>query len=192
MHQVVADKEWYKNQSEAKGKPTHCPYATVEDCPRYYQSMSLLGSTGSTKIDEKKDKKLLKKWKKSNLWPKIDEQATSVSTSGERFSSAFNYCPEVLYIRFGLFAKSIASFKDEIDQDAMHNYLKKIDAQQNDARWIWSHIEPLHYADCSLYSVLDSEVAHSSSNPWWREHIAKIVVGICLALAAAIIKLVFG
>ena len=111
-------------------------------CPRYYQSLSLLSSTGATKINEKDDKKLLKKWKKSDLWPKIDEHATSVSKADGEFRTASNYCPEVMYDRFGVFAISIASFPDEIDQAAMHNHLKKILAPKNDVRWIWNHVEP--------------------------------------------------
>ena len=154
MNEVVADKEWYKKQSVDKGNPTHCHYATVKQCPRYYQSLSLLSSTGATKMDEKEDKNLLKKWKKSDLWPRINELATSVSTSEDKFSSASNYCPEVMYKRFGIFAKSISSFSDEIDQVAMHDYLKKHNAPKNDARWVWSHAEPLHYTDCYLYSIL--------------------------------------
>ncbi len=192
MHEVVANKEWYKKQSESKGVSTHCPYASVDLCPRYYQSLSLLSSTGATKMNEKDDKKLLRKWKKSDLWPKIDEQATSVCNSDGKFSSASNYCPEVMYERFGLFAKSITSFSDEIDQAAMHNYLKRIHAPHNDARWLWNHVEPLHYTDCPLYSTLKGKASLPKQIPWWREHIAKIVVGVVLAIAAAIIKLVFG
>jgi len=192
MHKVVADKEWYKNQSINKGVSTHCPYASVDLCPRYYQSLSLLGSTGATKMDEKDDKKLLKKWKKSDLWPKIEEHATSMSTSDGKFRSASNYCPEVMYERFGVFAKSIASFPDAIDQAAMHDHLKKIHAPNNDARWLWNYVEPLHYTDCALYSILKGRVSLPVTIPWWREHLAKIVVGIVLTIVAAIIKLVFG
>ena len=192
MLYVIADMEWYKKKSEEKGVSTHCPFATVELCPRYYQSLSLLNSTGSTKMNEKDDKKLLKKWKKSDLWPKIDEQATLVSKADGRFSTASNYCPEVMYDRFGVFAKFISSFADEIDQATMHNQLNKIQVPINDARWHWNHVEPLHYTDCPLYSVLKNRASHAEQIPWWREHIAKIVVGIVLAIAAAIIKLVFG
>lgn len=192
MNEVVADREWYKEMSSGKEKSTHCPYATVEACPRFYQSLSLLSSTGATKIDDKEDKRLLKKWKKSDLWPKIDEQATSVRSSSEKFLGASNYCPEVLYERFGVFAKSVSSFPDEIDQDAMHKYLESINAPRNDARWFWNHVEPLHYTDCPLYSVLNGKASVSESTPWWREHLAKIIVGIVLAISAAIIKWVFG
>ncbi|WP_457654096.1 hypothetical protein [Rhodocaloribacter sp.] len=119
MRYVIADIEWYKKQSEEKGVSTHCPFASVDLCPRYYQSLSLLSSTGATKINEKDDKNLLKKWNKSDLWPKIDEHATSVSKADGEFRTASNYCPEVMGDRFGVFAISIALFPDEIDQAAI-------------------------------------------------------------------------
>ncbi|WP_457653671.1 hypothetical protein [Rhodocaloribacter sp.] len=73
----------------------------------------------------------------------------------------------------------------------MHNHLKKILAPKNDVRWIWNHVEPLHYTDCPLYSVLKNRASIPEKTPWWREHLAKIIVGIVLAIVAAIIKLVF-
>ena len=192
MQYVIADIEWYKKQSKEKGVSTHCPFASVDLCPRYYQSLSLLDSTGATKMNERDDKKLFKKWKKGDLWPKIDEHATSVSKPNDKFCMASNYCPEVMYDRFRVFAVSIASFPDEIDQAAMHNHLKKIHAPENDVRWIWNHVEPLHYTDCPLYSVLKNRASIPEKIPWWREHLAKLIVGIVSAIAAALIKLVFG
>lgn len=189
MSGVVADKYWYKEISESKGLSTHCPYATVVMCPRFYQSLSLLSNTGATKIEEKEDEKLLKKWKKSDLWPRIDEQATSVCSSEGKFHNASNYCPEVLYIRFGVFAKSIGSFSDELDQATKYSYLKSTNAPPNDVRWCWDHVEPLHYADCPLYPILVVKTPMPQNIPWWREHLLKIVVGIVIAFVGAIIKI---
>ncbi len=188
---IVADKGWYKEISERKGKPTHCPYATVHKCPRYYQSVSLLEGTGATKIDKKEDERLLKKWKKSDLWPVIDEHATSIRGSSDKFSTASNYCPEVMFDRFGVFASSLGSFVDELDKEASHNYLKSIDAPRNDARWFWMYVEPLHYTDCGLYSVIDNNEVNKENAPWWRVHIVQLIIGILLLFTGAFIKSMF-
>lgn len=191
MSFVIADKEWYRDRSTADSLSMHCPYATVERCPRYYQSLSLLKETGATSIDEKEDEKLLKKWKKSELWPQIMEHSTSVSSTDEKFLGFSNFCPEVSYDRFGVFVSSIHSFPDELDQEAMHSYLSKINAPQNDVRWRWSHAEPLHFSECPLYSVL-SHPGGEKETPWWREHVAKIAVGVVLAIVGGVVTWIFG
>jgi hypothetical protein len=44
--------EWYESVSEKKHLLPRCPFASVYRCPRYYQSISLLGEAGvSTRID---------------------------------------------------------------------------------------------------------------------------------------------
>lgn len=191
MNFQIADKEWYKQRGKAESLGMHCPYATVGRCPRYYQSLSLLKETGATSIDEKGDKKLLKKWEKSELWPQIVEHSTSVSCSDGRFLGFSNFCPEVSNDRFGVFVSSLHSFPDELDQEAMHRYLNEINAPQNDVRWHWSYAKPLHYSDCPLYSIL-SHKDEGKGAPWWREHLAKVVVGIVLAVIGGVVTWIFG
>ncbi len=89
--------EWYLERSQRNGLSPRCPFATVVSCPRFYQSLSLLGEAGSTKISAKHDKKLLKKWKKSPLWPVTDEQATSISGPNDGNKHFSKFCPEVSY-----------------------------------------------------------------------------------------------
>ena len=73
------DLQWYTGISKGKKLAPRCPFASVHRCPRYYQSVALLGETGcATKIDPEEDKRLLERWKRSDLWPVVDEQATSV------------------------------------------------------------------------------------------------------------------
>lgn len=186
MSFLIADKQWYRDRGSAESLSMHCPYATVGRCPRYYQSLSLLKETGATSIDKNEDEKLLKKWKKSELWPQIMEHSTSVSCADGKFLGFSNFCPEVSHDRFGIFASSVHSFPDELDQEAMHRYLKEINAPQDDVRWSWSHAEPLHYSECPLYSVL-SHKGEEKESPWWREHLAKIVVGVVLAIAGGVV-----
>ena len=58
MNPIIADKAWYREISAKKGKFTHCPFATVVLCIRYYQSLSLIGDAGATKIDDEEDDRL--------------------------------------------------------------------------------------------------------------------------------------
>lgn len=153
---IIPNLQWYLGQSTSKGISPRCPFATVKNCPRFYQSLSLLGEAGSTKIPEKEDKKLLKKWKKSPLWPTTDEQATSISGPKGNHKHFWNFCPEVSFERFGLFASHLDRYVDEADVSLAHFYLSKINASPEDWRWSWSNIRPLHYSECPLYSALSS------------------------------------
>jgi hypothetical protein len=65
-----------------------------------------------------------------------------------------NFCPEVSYLRYGLFASQLAEYADEIDRDAAYQRLEKSGAESSDWRRTWSSIRPEHYTECSLYSVL--------------------------------------
>ena len=106
--------EWYLRVSRERGVNPRCPFATVERCPRYYQSLSLLGEASSTKMPSDEDKRLKVFWEKSDLWPRTAEQATSVSSSNERWLSLSEFCPEVMYQRFGLFAKGLDNYSDDL------------------------------------------------------------------------------
>jgi hypothetical protein len=52
------DIEWYLRISKERGVTPRCPFATVERCPRYYDSLSLLGEAGSTKISSEEEARL--------------------------------------------------------------------------------------------------------------------------------------
>lgn len=151
---VIPDFEWYSHISERRGPAPRCPYASVERCPRYYQSLSLLGEAGSTKIDSAEDERLLERWKQSDLWPRTDEYATSVSGPSGEPKNFSNFCPEVSYDRFGCFASYLGRYADEIDSGIAHEGLGDQHAPQNDPRWNWSNVRPMHYTECPLYSPL--------------------------------------
>lgn len=154
MDFILPNLQWYLGQSASKGIYPRCPFANMQSCPRFYQSLYLLGKAGSTKIPEKEDKKLLKKWKKPPLWPVTDEQATSIAGPNGNYNLFWNFCPEVSFERFGLFACSLNRYADDIDIDLAHSKLTKIKVTSDDWRWFWSSIQPQHYSECSLYSVL--------------------------------------
>jgi hypothetical protein len=83
---IIPNIAWYTGISQDKQLPPRCPFATVNRCPRYYQSLALLGHAGSTKLDPAEDAKLLKKWKASELWPKTAEQETSIMGASRTFN----------------------------------------------------------------------------------------------------------
>jgi hypothetical protein len=87
------DMDWYLTLSRQRGTKPRCPFASVERCPRYYTSLSLLGEAGSTKIPKDEDDRLEAMWEKSDLWPRTDEGATSVSSFDSRPSIFSNSAP---------------------------------------------------------------------------------------------------
>ncbi|MBW8039593.1 MAG: hypothetical protein FVQ85_06295 [Planctomycetes bacterium] len=125
----------------------------MDRCPRYYESLSLLGSVGiTTALQPSEEKRLLRKWKKSEHWPKVKEDESSIWNN----ESLHNFCPEVAFDVFGLFASELHRYADDIDIDVAHKQLSKQGALASDWRWQWSNITPLHYSECRLYSLLGS------------------------------------
>ncbi len=148
------DLQWYIFESKEKGMLPRCPFASAYRCPRYYQSISLLGKAGGTAIDQEEDKRLLERWNTSDLWPIVDEQATSISGSDNRYDIYSKFCPEVLFDRFGWFATFMAEYADEIDRDTAHKQLGSFARKEGDWRWAWAHVTPMHYSVCPLYAPL--------------------------------------
>ena len=191
---VTPDLPWYAEKSDLRGVAVHCPYATVEACPRYYQSLSLLGSAGSTKIESTEDERLLAYWKKSDIWPRTSEQATSISGADGNPFSYSQFCPEVLHDRFGYFVTYLARYSDEIDRDAAYPHLKEAGTPLGHPRWNWQSATEQHYTECPLYAVLSARPARviaepkTSEPPWWRKHMAEIGTAIVVALVGILAK----
>jgi len=146
--------EWYKLISAKNNLPPRCPFASSYKCPIYYQSLSLLEDTGATKLDEKEDKQLEEYWKKSKLNPILKEEMPGVTTKNDEFTSLYNFCPEVTFLRFGYFASHLSEFADEIDKDIRYTELEKRNIDKDDCRWYFQYFTPKHYTDCSYYSIL--------------------------------------
>jgi hypothetical protein len=208
---VQPDLPWYTGISEKKGITPRCPYATVERCPRFYQSVSLLGDVRiATKITPSEDKRLLDAWSKTDVWPKVMEQETSVSGSDGRHSLFSNFCPEVSFETFGLFAVSLSRFADEIDRDQRHRALSMSGtAHGYDWRWNWEHVREQHYTECPLYSVLHarpillgeaapqranhvsdkmplSDIPQPQKDPWYKRPIGVIGIGLFITVVGAL------
>ncbi len=156
MESIEPNFDWYSSVSSQKSIPPRCPYANVDRCPRYYESLSLLGSADiTTALQVSEEKRLLKKWKKSEHWPKVREHESSIWNN----ENLHNFCPEVTYDVFGLFASELHRYADEIDAHATNAQLTKNGASANDPRCQWTYITPLHYSECRLYSQLLSRNA---------------------------------
>jgi hypothetical protein len=146
--------EWYMGVSRERGATPRCPFASVDRCPRYYESLSLLGSAGSTKIPTNEDNRLKARWEKSDLWPKTGETSASIMGNGDRHTIFSNFCPEVSYDRFGFFASSLVDYADDIDRDFACRHLERIGEQAKSWKWKWQHLQPRHFTECPLYSPL--------------------------------------
>jgi len=189
----IPNREWYSRLSQERGVNFRCPFATVEVCPRYYQSLSLLGEAGSTNIPESEDKRLIKHWKSNDLWPRTDEQATSLFGEPGNPSIYSNFCPEVTFARFGYFATSLTRYADEIDSGFAHEQLARASALSGDPRWSWESCAGQHFTECPNYAVLShrSKNRQAEAEPWLRKYLAQIVVAVIVAIVGIIAK-VFG
>lgn len=160
---------WYARLNQSRASAARCPFATVEACPRYYQSLSLLGEAGSTKISEPEDQRLLKHWKSSDLWPSTAEQATAVAGEPGNPSIFSNFCPEVLFERFGYFATSLTRYADERDSGYAHERLAREGVPAGHPSWSWSSLVPQHFTDCPVYAVLSHRATVpqlQKAEPW--------------------------
>ncbi|MCF8146254.1 MAG: hypothetical protein K9N21_20295 [Deltaproteobacteria bacterium] len=161
MAYIYPDVDWYTGISEQKKVQPRCPYANVHRCYRYYASLYLLGEANiTTKINEEEIKELDSFWAKSDLLPALAEHDTGISGPDGRATGFSNFCPEVSYDIFGLFAVSLHEYADEIDIEAAHRQLGE-KAYPNDWRWSWASVSPLHYLQCPAYSQILSAPAPS-------------------------------
>lgn len=158
MTPIYPDLQWSSSISERKGISARCPHATVHRCHRYFESTSLLSEQGiTTKMPKVLHDQLLKKWEAHELWPVNAEGATSVS--GGRVPNCFsNFCPEVAFDTFKLFASTVIRFYDDLDSDFRQKTLAKEDTHsEKDWRWNYEHIAPMHYSECPVYSKIPKE-----------------------------------
>ena len=151
---IYPDLDWYTGLSKVESIPPRCPYANAHKCPRYYASLHLLGEVGiTTQISSEKTMELDALWERSHLLPVIAEQDTGITSSERRTTGFSNFCPEVSFDVFGLFADHLHRYSDEIDTEVAHARLEK-EARPKDWRWRWAFVSARHYLTCPLYSQL--------------------------------------
>lgn len=162
-HKTQPDMDWYVSISRKRDVTPRCPFASVERCPRYYHSLSLLGEAGFTKISKAEEARLETLWKTSDLLPRTNEGATSIDSSNGHVFLFCNFCPEVTYDGFGLFASLLAKYSDEIDTDCAHERLRRDAIPLENWRWRWASLTALHFTECPLYSPLTHDAAKASA-----------------------------
>lgn len=151
---INPDLDWYTDISKREGVSPRCPFANVHRCPRYYYSLNLLGNAGTTtKIKPEKIQELDSLWDKTDILPVVAEHDTGITSYDEKVSSYSNFCPEISFDIFGLFASYLHRYGDEFEREYTHEQLKT-DKHPNDWRWNWAHVSPLHYLKCPVYSQL--------------------------------------
>lgn len=196
------DLEWYQEQSRNHGVSVRCPFAHLRRCPRFFFSRSLLGQHGSTPISKEEDAELMVIWENSDSVPLTAEEQPGVGSSGDK-SSFFNFCPEVLGEAFSWFASDLARHADKIDEAAAYDSLQRRGITKS-PHYIWYICRPLHYLECSTYSLLDYEHKNSepaspnsiaitendianTNEPWWKRSwvLTWIAIGVTVLGAAA-------
>lgn len=196
MEIKIPDLEWYNIISDRKNVQARCPFSTVEACPRYYQSLFLLGYAGSTSIEPAEDKRLKKFWENSDLWPRTKEYATSIMGPDDNPSIFSNFCPETAYDRFGYFASFLSEYADDIDRGIAHKRLEAELSSPNDWRWNWSALTPQHFTDCDIYSVLDYRNKESNLHPagltedkksWYERPLGLIIIGVIITIIGGLL-----
>lgn len=158
MPPIYPDLAWYSVQSERKALPGRCPFANVHKCPRYFESVALLSDVGTTdRMPKEIHDTAQAKWHNHELAPASGETAASIS-GGAVPNCYANFCPEVAFDTFRLFSNLFIRIVDPIDRSEAEKVIKEDPAPPGkDWRWVWSHVEPLHFSDCSYYSILHQE-----------------------------------
>ncbi|MBN1971794.1 MAG: hypothetical protein JW870_20715 [Candidatus Delongbacteria bacterium] len=154
MYHIIPTLQWYTSISEKKRLTPRCPFANIYRCPKYYDSLYLLESTGATSMTDQDVKELNKYWDERKLKFGLREEMPSIAEKNDEFSLLINFCPEVAYLRFGYFASSLSVFADGYDIHERHRYLEREKVDRNDWRWYFQSLTPLHYTECSYYSIL--------------------------------------
>ena len=106
--------------------------------------------------------------KETSLWSKLYEQKPTVEKND--YTKVKNYCSEVSNLLFGYYSSYFLSFGteqivDETEKGEIitipnekeierHDECERQNIPHNHWYWHWSYVEPMHYTDCPLYSIL--------------------------------------
>ncbi len=148
------DINWYVGLSRERGVTPRCPFASVETCPRYYSSLSLLGNAGSGRIPPDEEERLKARWEGLELWSKSGESIPGMFGNGKKYFSFVRFCPEVIYDRFDVFAVDLTDYYDSEERYFEHQKLRERNRPEGSWQWAWQAIRPMHFTECPLYSPL--------------------------------------
>jgi 5-methylcytosine-specific restriction endonuclease McrA len=154
--------EWYQSESRKQGVPPRCPIAKAELCPRYFETLWLLGEAKlTTQMPPEKKASFEQKWK--TLGSTIAEEGPSLLGDGERTHDLSRICPEVAYELYGYFACNLSEYADELDRELAYKYYKSGQYKHFDSRW--QGITPHHYTECREYSIFATFAGNKPSKP---------------------------
>jgi len=108
----------------------------------------------TTSISDEKMMALDSFWKESGLLPVIAEEDTGISGSDGKITSLSNFCPEVSFTYFRLYASYLGRYVDEIDKDCGHRVAERENIA-GDWRYEWGFLSECHYLDCAVYSQVN-------------------------------------
>src|SRR5689334_8600660 len=102
MNKPTPNLQWYSAESLRLGlSAARCPFANVNLCPRYYDTLSALGKKGSSSLEARENDRLKAMWERSPLTPKTGDQASAIICSNGHPITYYNFCPEIAYDIFG-------------------------------------------------------------------------------------------
>ncbi len=116
------------------------------------------------------------------------EEKISIFGKGQIFD---NFCPEVVFKKFGYFASYISRFSDETDQDIRHKMLEEEKQIENDRRWLFSSLSPQHYTECDLYSALKQR-SKNYKKLWYKKPVGIIILGVMITVIGGLIFFIIG
>ncbi len=166
----LANFDWYSSESTRANLPPRCPFASIDHCPKYFESLSVLDQgeiTASLNTDD--TSRLKEKWK--NWRSPTMEQSSTWAKSARGIMYVSNICPDIGFDIFGHFAAAFHWYGDEIDWDLAQKRLSKSKADAGDPRWKWATVFPEHYTECRLYSILSVLTVGPRSNRVTRTRI---------------------
>lgn len=157
MTPIYPDLAWYASIGERKAVTARCPFASVSRCPRYFESVALLSDARITaKLPAGVEEAMRAKWQTHEAWPVTAEGAAAIFGCGGGSPQGFsNFCPEVSFDTFKLFATTLIRYSDSLDREHAERALAAEGAAGGpDWRRNWQHVEPLHYTECPVFSKL--------------------------------------
>ncbi len=153
-HSQNDNTKWYFDKSKAKNLPLHCPIAAPYLCLRFLITIDLSVEVGLCRgINLESKERYYRYWRKQlHKFINLEAEPAVSFINDEPFNMS-NFCPEVSYLIFGYFASHVVRYTNEIDQNAMHQFLKRKMAGKGDWRWYYSNVVERHYTECPEFSI---------------------------------------
>lgn len=156
MESVIPDLQWYKNQSKLEGGPPRCPFNSSKRCPKFSQSIDVLVAHD---LLEPAQNKPYSSVKDSTSDQRALIESPHMSRRGPEKNRYYyhNFCPEVLWRKYGLFVLELTDYFTEQDHEDARRRVLARGQGENHPDFSWVDYQPQHYTDCDQYSILYGE-----------------------------------